>query len=298
MTGLQSCVNVAKCARGITTQVQSNCRPRVTAPRLMEYDRRRDGPNVEYVKNERGLITRTERDSYRNVLNVEHPDGTVERWKYLPTQSFVTEYTDQAGVVSKYKYNPRGQITETREAVGTPLERLTTYGYDQYGQTTRLTRRNSISAVDPLKDATSTYIYDNYGNVTEAKDPENNVVKMPVHDVMGNTLTVIDARNKTRTMEYSKQGWMLKSISALGFISESKYNLDGDRKKSISPIDGTRTATTEYFYDADGRLIRTLDPLGGESKQRYDDEGRMDESTDARLVRPRCAMTGSAAWKK
>lgn len=94
----------------------------------MEYDRRRDGPNVEYVKNERGLITRTERDSYRNVLSVEHPDGTTETWKYLPTQSFVTEHTDQAGVVSKYKYNSRGQITEMREAVATPLKRLTTYG--------------------------------------------------------------------------------------------------------------------------------------------------------------------------
>ena len=51
----------------------------------MEYDRRRDGPNVEYVKNERGLITRTERDSYRNVLNVEHPDGTTES-TYLKMQ--------------------------------------------------------------------------------------------------------------------------------------------------------------------------------------------------------------------
>jgi len=28
------------------------------------------GPNVEYVKNERGLITRTERDSYRNDPNL------------------------------------------------------------------------------------------------------------------------------------------------------------------------------------------------------------------------------------
>lgn len=93
-----------------------------------------------------------------------------------------------------------------------------------------------MTALDPLKDATSRYIYDNYGNVTQATDPENNVVKMPVHDVMGNTLTMIDARNKTRRMEYSKQGWQEKSISALGFISESKYNLDGDRKKSISPI--------------------------------------------------------------
>ena len=34
---------------------------------------------------------------------------------------------------------------------------------------------------------------------------------------MGNTLTVIDSRNKARTMEYSKQGWMLKSTSVPGF---------------------------------------------------------------------------------
>jgi len=178
------------------------------------------------------------------------------------------------------------------------LERLTTYGYDQYGQVKRITRRNSLTALDPVKDATSSYIYDNYGNVTEATDPENNVVKMPVHDVMGNTLTVIDARNKTRTMQYSKQGWLEKSISALGFVSESKYNFDGDRKKSISPIDGTRTATTEYFYDNDGRLVRTLDPLGGESKQRYDDEGRMFESEDARAVKTQIRYDGRGRMEK
>jgi len=57
-------------------------------------------------------------------------------------------------------------------------------------------------AVDPVKDASASYVYDNYGNVTEATDPENNVVKMPAHDVMGNTLTVIDARNKNRTMQH------------------------------------------------------------------------------------------------
>ena len=45
-----------------------------------EYERRRDGPLIEYVKDERGLITRTERDSYRNVVLIEHPDGGVERW--------------------------------------------------------------------------------------------------------------------------------------------------------------------------------------------------------------------------
>ena len=58
---------------------------------------------------------------------------------------------------------------------------------------------------------------------------------------MGNTLPVIDSRNKARTIEYSKQGWMLKSTNVLGFVSESKYNFESDREKSISPIDGALT---------------------------------------------------------
>ena len=210
----------------------------------------------------------------------------------------MTEYTDQAGVVSKYKYNPRGQITETREAVGTALERLTTYGYDQYGQTTRVTRRHSITAVNPALDATATYVYDNFGNVTEAKDPENNVVKMTAHDVMGNTLTMIDGRNKTRTMEYSKQGWLLKSISALGFVSRMEYNFSGDLIKSITPIDATNNEESVYSYDNEARIIEIRDPSDGINKQIYDDEGRLIKANDARQVKTKIEYDGRGRINK
>ena len=39
---------------------------------------------------------------------------------------------------------------------------------------------------------------------------------------------------------------MLKSTSVLGFVSESKYNFESDREKSISPIEGALTLPSTF----------------------------------------------------
>jgi YD repeat-containing protein len=72
-------------------------------------------------------------------------------------------------------------VLQVKIATGTPLARLMTYGYDQYGQLTRVTRRFSATAVDAARDATSTYTYDAYGNLSTATDAENQVSRMLEH---------------------------------------------------------------------------------------------------------------------
>jgi RHS repeat-associated protein len=250
-----------------------------------EYDRRTDGPNIEYVKNERGLITRYEYDSYRNIINIEHPNNTIESWKYLPTFSYITEYTDPMGIIRRFRYNATGQMIEMREAVGLPEERMETYEYDNFGRMTRETKRASLTALDPEKDAVTSYLYDNYGNTTRVTDAEGNIIKFEDFDAMGNARRVIDARNKVRTMQYSKQGWLLKSTNALGFITEMKYNFAGERIEVLEPIEGVRKAKTTYEYDRVGRLIKKTDPLLGEITEHYDIEGKLEWSKDQRLVR-------------
>ncbi len=42
-----------------------------------EYERRRDGPLVDYVKDERGMVTRTERDGYLLRANQDHNSFTI-----------------------------------------------------------------------------------------------------------------------------------------------------------------------------------------------------------------------------
>ena len=261
-----------------------------------EYERRRDGPLIDCVKDERGLITRTERDSYRNVVLIEHPDGGVERWDYQAGTSFITEYTDEAQVKSTYAYDFRGNLTKTTQAVGTqnpPLGRVIEMRYDSVGRMTGRTQKGATVA----DDAVTTYEYDNCGNVTKITDAENQVTEM-TYNVLGNVLTRKDARLHTSTMTYTPGGWQETSTTNLGFVSRMTYDKTGNRESSVTPIDGTATATTFYRYDDLDRLRETQDPLGGLSKQRYDEEGRMFESEDARQVLTKLEYDGTSRMIK
>jgi RHS repeat-associated protein len=250
-----------------------------------EYDRRTDGPYIEYTKNERGLITRYEYDSYRNIINIELPNNTIESWKYLPTFSYITEYSSPKGIISRFRYNAAGQMIEMRQAVGLPEQRMETYEYDTLGRYIKQTQRASLTAPDPDKDAITSFRHDNYGNRIQITDPEGNITKFEDFDAMGNAHKITDARGKVTTQHYSKQGWLLKTTSPMGFVTEMKYNLVGERIEMLTPIDGTRKAKTTYEYDRAGRLIKTIDPLLGEITQHFDNEGRLVWSKDQRQVK-------------
>lgn len=254
-----------------------------------EYERRADGPLVDYIKDERGLVTRTERDSYRNVIEEQHPDGTTESWKYLPALSYVSEYTDELGVRSTYAYDTNGRITEAVQAAGTSVERRIVYTYTQFGQV----ETRTVNGETPADDATAAYVYDNYGNRTQTTDAEEQVIS-ETYDVMGNVLTRTDARGKTTEMTYSAAGWPETSRTPLQFLTQMEYDQTGKRIKNIGPIDGTRTSETIFRYDELDRLVETEDPLGGASKQRYDEEGRLYESEDARGVIIRLGFDASS----
>jgi len=58
------------------------------------------------------------------------------------------------------------------------------------------------------------------------------------------------------------------------------YDLDGRRISATSeaydPISGlTQTSTTFYYYDADGRLRFTVDPVGDVTETRYNALGQI-----------------------
>jgi len=60
-------------------------------------------------------------------------------------------------------------------------------------------------------------------------------------------------------------------------------------------LDLFKPASTEDDLD---RLVKTTDPLGGVTAQRYDSEGRMTESEDARLVKIRMGYDATGGMEK
>jgi RHS repeat-associated protein len=247
----------------------------------MQYERRRDGPLIDYVKDERGLITRTERDAFRNVVRLTHADGFSQSWKYHPSYNFVSESIDALGRIARYQYSDAGNLTEAIETVGTPQQRRTVYSYDQYGQLKTSTLKGAAAANDVVME----YFYDNYGNRTKMIDAETHATQYRDFDVMGRAQTIEDANGAVQKLRYNAAGWMLGSESALGFKSELTYDKVGSRKTSEVLLEGNQRAVSTYRYDDLDRLIETEDPLSGISKQRYDAEGKMLESEDARQVK-------------
>ena len=71
------------------------------------YQRTLDGPRIEILRDERGLLTRRELDSYRNPLRIN-----LSRWQQreleLPPQfSFPVEHIDARGTRTTWTTTPR-----------------------------------------------------------------------------------------------------------------------------------------------------------------------------------------------
>ena len=227
--------------------------------------------NVEINIDERGLATTIQYDSARNPLSIAYPDGTRISTSYDPVFSLPLLKTDTAGVQTKYDYDSKGNLLSMIEALGLPEQRVTTATYDAYGQLQTRTRKGATTA----DDATVSYQYDNYGNVTTATDALSQATTF-THDVLGNVLTRTDARSNTTTMAYNAAGWPTSVTDALSHSTTFDYDKVGNRTKVTDALN----YPTTYTYDGNNRLLRITDALGGLTKTEYDADGRRTKTID------------------
>ena len=231
--------------------------------------------SVEISTDERGLATTIQYDSSRNPLSVAYPDGTKLTSTYDSVYSLPLLKTDTAGVQTKYEYDSKGNLLTMTEALGLPEQRVTTATYDQYGHSLTRTRKGAISS----DDATVSYQYDNYGNVTTATDALSQATTF-THDVMGNVLTRTDARGNTTTTAYNAAGWPTSLTDALSHSTTFAYDKVGNRTKVTDAL----SYSTTYTYDGNNRLLRTTDALGGQTRIEYDADGKRTKTIDANNV--------------
>ena len=103
------------------------------------YQRTLDGPRIEILRDERGLLTRRELDGYRNPLRITYPDGSSESWSYHAQFSFPVEHIDARGTRTTWDYDAKGNLMERVVAAGTPEAQRTTYVYNAFGELTKMT---------------------------------------------------------------------------------------------------------------------------------------------------------------
>jgi len=248
---------------------------------------------VRTVTDEKGNITVKKYDEWENLTEIIFPDETTISCEYEPTFKQLSRVVDPRGVITTYEYDDKGNRVEKRHAVDTPLETVTIYTYDAESQLESVT----LEGVGGQDSVTTSFTYDENGNLATMTDPMENVTRFTEYDVMGNLLTMVDPRNKTWAFAYDAMGRLLSTtdpeMSLTAFEYDNVNNMTAatnallkrfefkydDHNNMIKAVDPTgKYVTTEY--NTDNLPTRMTDQEGKSVTSEYDNEGRLLTTTD------------------
>ncbi|MCI5064414.1 hypothetical protein MRY87_01670 [bacterium] len=231
--------------------------------------------NLWYRIDSNGNITVHEYDrAYREtrrvdaavpVLDPNDPDLKVHPvtiTKY-DRNSNTLEEIDPNGIVTQYGYDALNRMLVHSRAVGTPVQQLTFFAYDENDNRTSATFDNS-----PFGGQNSTFHYDPFDRLILESWPAGAASVDTVRSYYRNDLlkNKVDPKGQTEEYEYDTAG---------------RKNLVTFRR-SDSSIEETRT----FAYDRANNITSVSD-AGGTSTLRYDGLYRLtDETRNDRIARP------------
>ncbi|WP_226662909.1 RHS repeat-associated core domain-containing protein [Microbulbifer aggregans] len=223
----------------------------------------------------RGLETKRYYDTFRNVTRTENPDGTYTTTEWNTVLTLPLKERDERGFITEYEYDSKGNLLTLTEAVGTADQRITRYTYDAYGQLKTQITGESTAANTAL--ATTSWEYDDYGNVTKVTSPEQEVTEYKNYDVNGYAHTVVDARQKTWTRNFDTVGNLLSDLNPYSQGFKYEYDAAGDLVK-VTDASGSSLHITN---NASGLPRTVTDDAGNLLKLDYDKGNRLATITDA-----------------
>ncbi|MGT0244769.1 LysM peptidoglycan-binding domain-containing protein [Burkholderia pyrrocinia] len=222
---------------------------------------------------EGGRLSRTVRYGVRAEPSRAMPVRSIER--LLPTgptyaETAVTEYRydgagrlisviDPAAITTHYVLDALGRAVETIDAYGTDRQTSTRATFDAAGRVTREVRAFGTAAAVAVE-----YRYDALGNRVVQFDPR------------GTELAERDS------------AWALAQRQALGYVDAQGRALAASTLTAAQRDALSARYATHYRYDAAGRLIEEIDPLGYSERTVFDAFGdaveRVTKGVAAKLI--------------
>ena len=242
--------------------------------------------NKRWEENELRNRTSYTYDDYNRVLTLKNPLNKTTTYTYVPTNGgggssykHTTSNADTAttptGIVTSNVYDQNFRKTSTTAADGTPLAATTTFGYDNVGNLTLVT--------DPLVHKT----YNTYDNrnrkltTTEAYqttlaqtttwhyDPASNVYQIDRPDSTIETKTY-DAMNRVLTDTVPKS-----SNPVVNIVTTFDYNPSG----TLNWVKDSENRYTYFIYDASDRKTKMTYSDNKTQQWLYDDAGNLESRT-------------------
>jgi RHS repeat-associated protein/fimbrial isopeptide formation D2 family protein/uncharacterized repeat protein (TIGR01451 family) len=170
--------------------------------------------------------------------------------------------------------------TGNPSSITDPTGAVSTMSYNSLGLPVSVTDGNGNA---------STTSFDNKGNLTFTRSAEA-VTSSMGYDTRGN-LTSISRAGMTSSMNYDTIGQLQSATDPQGNLSESFYDLNGNREKSVrywysdpAGKNGKVALENKTEYDENDRVRFSYDERGNKTETIYDTMGRVLRSIDPRGV--------------
>lgn len=219
------------------------------------------------------------------------PADYTTNYTYDPSGKLVTEtgppvqvstYSSQTATstrpVTAYGYNTFGNQTQ----VLGPDGKQTVTGYDGDGRKTLMTEPSyTPPGASTAITATTSFAYDEDGNLVSVKDPGGNVTSY-TYDALGDQASVTDPQLPgqsapgTWAYSYDADGEQLSAKDPLGNETQETYDYFGNVATSTDALQNT----TRYAYDYLGDQTMADTPDGSVITSAYDHLGELSTSTD------------------
>jgi RHS repeat-associated protein len=169
-----------------------------------------------------------------------------------------TDWIDEGNTV----YDSNGRVAKTYlpyERTQSANAKFATASYDILGRPTSQTAADG--STNTMK----------YAGLTTTVTNSLNQSKTTIKNSQGQTVSIIDAQNKTIGYSYDPFGNLLKTTDALGNVTTLVYDARGRKIQMSDPDMGI----WNYAYNALGELIRQVDAKNQTVTMQYDKLGRM-----------------------
>ncbi len=263
----------------------------------------RSGDSYVAVPGDNGVLTKV-----GNALTLTELDGTITRFLPGGKMEFVEDaqgnrvtatydantrliaVRHSSGAQINVTYNAQGRISSVADSIGRSVsyaydavgEHLTSYtdrfGTHQYrylsGQ--GLAREHALASITFANERPVEFSYDERGRLVrvERSGGQN---RLTYQYGAGATLRVTDATNATSTIMLDDRGQPLRSIDALGRVTDYRFDEQGNLISSRLP-----GALEHHFsYDASGNLLTLFDASGNLSQFSYDADNQLTSFTDS-----------------
>lgn len=266
-------------------------------------------------------------DSTGNLLTVTDPAGLVISYSSYNTLGQPKVITFQNGHKITYTYDNLGRVLKTVETRLNPSFE-TSYNstnkvvqwaqwiidlINQWCQSIGLgtpfsgtgttSQTSSAMSLSSSQSATTTYVYDNAGQLTQVTFPDGEILNyeydeaqrlLLIRDSLGNTVNYTRNNagaitNTTITDNYSNIALKTETVyDALGRVSQQQGNhnqieqFSYDDLNQLTEQKNAFNQTSDYQYDALGRAKQQRNPAQGLTEYQYDSLDQLKTVTDAR----------------